>query len=165
MLKFADYAAIKLLFKNGYSKRAIARLTRHDRETVNNGHQRVSRNSAQRLRWRSARAVQRGIAGHTRLARRTSEDEPAGDLRHALHQRTAQTLSRCTVWLIIGQVARAAGLEQLEIHPHMLRHSCGYVLVNSGTDIRIIQGYLGHRTILSTVRYTALDRRRFAKLF
>jgi hypothetical protein len=35
MLKFADYAAINLLFKNGYSKRAIAHLTNHDRETVN----------------------------------------------------------------------------------------------------------------------------------
>jgi type 1 fimbriae regulatory protein FimB len=53
----------------------------------------------------------------------------------------------------------------LDIHPHMLRHSCGYALVNKGTDIRIIQGYLGHRSISSTVRYTALDSRRFAKLF
>jgi hypothetical protein len=35
MLKFADYAIINLLFKNGYSKRAIARFTNHDRETVN----------------------------------------------------------------------------------------------------------------------------------
>jgi integrase len=32
-------------------------------------------------------------------------------------------------------------------------------------DIRIIQGYLGHRSISSTVRYTKLDGRRFAKLF
>jgi type 1 fimbriae regulatory protein FimB len=74
-------------------------------------------------------------------------------------------LSRCTVWLMIGQVAIAAGLEHLEIHPHMLRHSCGYALVNKGTDIRIIQGYLGHRSISSTVRYTKLDSKRFAKLF
>lgn len=74
-------------------------------------------------------------------------------------------LSRCTVWLMIGQTARAAGLEHLEIHPHMLRHSCGYALVNKGTDIRIIQGYLGHRAISSTVRYTKLDSKRFAKLF
>ena len=74
-------------------------------------------------------------------------------------------LSRCTVWLMISQVAKAAGLEHLEIHPHMLRHSCGYALVNKGTDIRIIQGYLGHRSISSTVRYTMLDSRRFAKLF
>ena len=34
MLKSADYAAIHLLFKNGHSKRAIARLTNHDRNTV-----------------------------------------------------------------------------------------------------------------------------------
>jgi hypothetical protein len=34
MLKSADYAAIHLLFKNGHSKRAIAHLTNHDRETV-----------------------------------------------------------------------------------------------------------------------------------
>jgi len=38
-------------------------------------------------------------------------------------------------------------------------------LVNKGTDIRIIQGYLGHKAISSTVRYTTLDSRRFAKLF
>jgi hypothetical protein len=42
---------------------------------------------------------------------------------------------------------------------------CGYALVNKGTDIRIIQGYLGYRSISSTVRYTKLDSRRFAKLF
>src|SRR6266404_1840228 len=64
-------------------------------------------------------------------------------------------LSRCTVWLMIGRLATAAGLEHLDIHPHMLRHSCGYALVNKGTDIRIIQGYLGHKAISSTVRYGA----------
>ena len=74
-------------------------------------------------------------------------------------------LSRCTVWLMIGQTAKAAGLEALEIHPHMLRHSCGYALINKGTDIRIIQAYLGHRSISSTVRYSNLDSKRFAKLF
>jgi len=74
-------------------------------------------------------------------------------------------LSRCTVWLMIGQAAKAAGLEALEIHPHMLRHSCGYALINKGTDIRIIQAYLGHRSISSTVRYSNLDSKRFAKLF
>ena len=74
-------------------------------------------------------------------------------------------LSRITVWHMIGLVAKAAGLEHLAIHPHMLRRSTGYFLVNKGTDIRIIQAYLGHRAISSTVRYTTLDSRRFAKLF
>jgi type 1 fimbriae regulatory protein FimB len=73
-------------------------------------------------------------------------------------------LSRITVWLIISQVAQAAGLEHLDVHPHMLRHSCGYALINKGVDVRTIQGYLGHKSISSTVRYTKLDSRRFAKL-
>jgi integrase len=67
--------------------------------------------------------------------------------------------------ILVREVARVAGLEHLAIHPHMLRHSCGYSLVNRGIDIRSIQGYLGHRSITSTTRYTALDSRRFAKFF
>jgi type 1 fimbriae regulatory protein FimB len=74
-------------------------------------------------------------------------------------------LSRITVWHMIGLVAKAAGLAHLSIHPHMMRHSTGFNLVNKGTDIRTIQGYLGHRSISSTVRYTKLDSKRFAKLF
>ena len=38
----------------------------------------------------------------------------------------------------------------------MLRHACGFKLANDGHDTRAIQAYLGHRSIISTVRYTAL---------
>ena len=31
----------------------------------------------------------------------------------------------------------------MKIHPHMLRHACGYKLANDGVDTRTIQGYLG----------------------
>jgi integrase len=47
------------------------------------------------------------------------------------------------------------------VHSHMLRHSCGYKLANDGQDTRAIQQYLGHRSIASTVRYTALAPDRF----
>jgi Site-specific recombinase XerD len=47
----------------------------------------------------------------------------------------------------------------------MLRHACGYNLANRGADTRLIQDYLGHRSIQSTVRYTALASNRFANLF
>jgi site-specific recombinase XerD len=91
-------------------------------------------------------------------------DPPAGVDTLFISERR-KPLSRVTVWHMIGLVAKAAGLEHLSIHPHMLRHSTGFNLVNKGTDIRIIQGYLGHRSISSTVRYTKLDSKRFAKLF
>jgi site-specific recombinase XerD len=43
----------------------------------------------------------------------------------------------------------------------MLRHACGFKLANDGHDTRAIQTYLGHRSIMSTVRYTALTPTRF----
>jgi site-specific recombinase XerD len=39
----------------------------------------------------------------------------------------------------------------------MLRHACGFKLANDGHDTRAIQAYLGHRSIMSTIRYTVLD--------
>jgi len=39
------------------------------------------------------------------------------------------------------------------VHPHMLRHTCGYLLANKGHEIRSLQAYLGHKNIQHTVRY------------
>jgi integrase len=47
------------------------------------------------------------------------------------------------------------------IHPHMLRHACGYKLANDGQDTRAVQHYLGHKNIQHTVRYTELSPERF----
>lgn len=49
----------------------------------------------------------------------------------------------------------------LTVHPHMLRHACGYHLAERGNDTRLIQDYLGHRNIRHTVRYTAANAARF----
>jgi type 1 fimbriae regulatory protein FimB len=98
------------------------------------------------------------------LLERAKMEPPAGCDTLFVSERR-RPLSRCTVWVMIGQVAKAASLEHLSVHPHMLRHSTGFNLVNKGTDTRTIQGYLGHRSISSTVRYTKLDSKRFANLF
>jgi type 1 fimbriae regulatory protein FimB len=74
-------------------------------------------------------------------------------------------LSRATVWALIQKYAQAAGLDALKVHPHMLRHACGYDLANRGADTRLIQDYLGHQNIQHTVRYTQLAPNRFAHLF
>ena len=56
---------------------------------------------------------------------------------------------------LLSRIASDSSLE-FSIHPHMLRHSCGYKLVNDGHSLRTIQHYLGHRNIQNTVRYTEL---------
>ena len=50
---------------------------------------------------------------------------------------------------------------QFSVHPHMLRHACGFKLANDGRDTRAIQHYLGHKNIMHTVRYTELSPDRF----
>ncbi len=57
----------------------------------------------------------------------------------------------------VGKLARIP----FPVHPHMIRHSTGYKLVNDGVDIRMIQDFLGHRNIQHTVRYTELSKSRF----
>ena len=64
----------------------------------------------------------------------------------------------------VERAGKAAGFG-MKIHPHMLRHACGYKLANDGVDTRTIQAYLGHKSIQHTVRYTELAPTRFKSLF
>jgi site-specific recombinase XerD len=64
---------------------------------------------------------------------------------------------------MVERAARTAGFD-MKIHPHMLRHSCGYNLANDGVDTRTIQSYLGHKSIQHTVRYTELAPTRSREL-
>ena len=60
---------------------------------------------------------------------------------------------------MVARVGEAAKLKS--VHPHMLRHACGYALANRGHDTRALQAYLGHKNIQHTVRYTELSPMRF----
>jgi type 1 fimbriae regulatory protein FimE len=69
-------------------------------------------------------------------------------------------LSASTARKIIVRAGVVAGFP-FSIHPHMLRHACGFYLANKGFDTRSIQHYMGHRNIQHTVRYTELTSERF----
>jgi type 1 fimbriae regulatory protein FimB/type 1 fimbriae regulatory protein FimE len=57
----------------------------------------------------------------------------------------------------LGKVAKMP----FAVHPHMLRHACGFKLANDGHDTRALQHYLGHKNIQHTVRYTEMAADRF----
>ena len=61
---------------------------------------------------------------------------------------------------LVSRLGVAAKLE-FPVHPHMLRHACGFHLANRGVDTRSLQSYLGHKNIQHTVRYTELSPTRF----
>jgi integrase len=61
---------------------------------------------------------------------------------------------------LFGRIGARAEMP-FPIHPHMLRHGCGYALANAGHDTRPLQAWLGHKNIQHTVRYTELAPDRF----
>jgi integrase/recombinase XerC len=64
----------------------------------------------------------------------------------------------------IKRWAAAAGLE-VDVHPHMLRHSFASHVLQSSGDLRAVQEMLGHASIASTQVYTHLDFQHLAKVY
>jgi len=73
-------------------------------------------------------------------------------------------MTRSTVNKLITRAGQEAKF-RFPVHPHMLRHACGYYLANKGVDTRTIQDYLGHVSITHTVRYTELSPHKFKGLW
>jgi integrase len=109
----------------------------------------------------------------------------SNDSTHTLEPDTARLLKRLKVesdspYVFVSErggpmsvdavqaIAKRAGLEAglgFRVHPHMLRHACGFALANqegTANDTRLIQQYLGHRDIKNTVIYTTLSQRRLS---
>ena len=126
------------------------------------------------LRWESidlktallhVRRLKQGIAAahplhgpELRALRKLQQAQPG--LPYVFLSERGSPLSDRTIRHIILRAGLDAQLP-FPVHPHMLRHACGFYLANKGIDTRAIQQYLGHRHIQHTVRYTELAPQRF----
>lgn len=85
------------------------------------------------------------------------------DSYHLFVNERGDCLSVGAIAKIIKRAGELADLP-LPVHPHMLRHSCGYYLAEQGLPTRDIQEYLGHKNIQHTVKYTAANPARFDRI-
>jgi hypothetical protein len=97
-------------------------------------------------------------ARESRALRKLLREAPTSPLVFILERRAP--LSAAGHQRMVARAGVAAKFTFL-FHSHMLRHACGFKLANDGHDTHAIQAYLGHRSIMSTVRYTALTPNRF----
>jgi integrase/recombinase XerD len=73
--------------------------------------------------------------------------------------RHGKKLTTQRVWQIVKEIAVLTGT-QVNVYPHLLRHSFATHLLANGADLRIIQELLGHADISTTQIYTHVDQSR-----
>ena len=97
-------------------------------------------------------------ASELRALRKLKRDYPASP--NVFTTERTGPLTASTVRKLVARAGQTAGIA-FPVHPHMLRHACGFKLANDGHDTRAIQQYMGHRNIQHTVKYTELTPARF----
>ncbi len=71
-------------------------------------------------------------------------------------------LERVAVWMLVKKYALVAGLHG--VHPHVLRHSFATDLLRGGCDLRTVQEFLGHASVVTTQIYTHVDKSRMREV-
>ena len=61
-------------------------------------------------------------------------------------------LDRGAISKLLERLGKIAGIE-MKVHPHMLRHGCGYFMAVQGLPLYTIQSHLGHRDASNTLIY------------
>ncbi|MCZ4270642.1 tyrosine-type recombinase/integrase [Rhodobacteraceae bacterium G21628-S1] len=115
------------------------------------------------LRLKNGLSVEQPVAGEELRAIKRWLARREDALPRLLVSERKQPLTRQAVNYIVGRAGSRAGLDR--VHPHMLRHSCGFALANKGRDLRVIQDYLGHRDSRHTAHYTRTAAHRFDDLW
>jgi len=152
-----NFAMILLAYRHGFRASELVELRVADVDfragTIHCRRRKGSKSTVHPMKRDELEAIERVL--------RDREVDPRD---YVFRSERGEKLTRYAFWRIVSEAGKRAGLP-MKVYAHMLRHATGYYLANKGCDLRLIQDYLGHRQIQNTVRYTALNAKRFEGLW
>jgi type 1 fimbriae regulatory protein FimB/type 1 fimbriae regulatory protein FimE len=87
-------------------------------------------------------SVQPMTGAEIRALRRVKKEQDT-ELRYVFTSERGAPFTTNGFFKLLSRAAALIGMS--DVHPHLLRHGCGFKLVNQGTDTRSLAAYLGHR--------------------
>ena len=149
-----DHLLIMMMYRHGFRVTELVNVTLDDIDL------RRARIWVRRLK--GSLSTEHPIAGDELRAIKRYLKERDSQLPWLFVSERKQQMSRKTVNRMFERLGERVGLH---VHPHKLRHSCGYYLADKKTDFRVIQDYLGHRDPKHTMIYTRIAGSRFEGLW
>ncbi len=111
------------------------------------------------LRWRNLVDGVANITGKggktrvVRLSRGTWDELAALRSAEAIGEDFVFPMSAVNAWKRVKRAAQLAGVTDVPVSPHFLRHSHGTHALRRGADLATVRDTLGHASIATTSRY------------
>src|ERR1700729_1401485 len=86
------------------------------------------------------------------------------DSPYVFHSTHKKKMTTDGLYWLITKWGRVANI-QVHVHTHMLRHTSATTLINKDVPAHVVQAWMGHKNIKSTMIYLHLDPRKFNGIF
>ena len=157
-LDMRDLAMLELLYASGLRVSELANATL-DQLSFEEGFIRVTGKGNKTRIVPVGRAARESVARWLETGRPKLVTKKTGS--HIFIGIRGTRLTTTRIEQIVQARARAV---DLEVYPHLLRHSFATHLLSGGADLRVIQEMLGHADIATTQIYTHVDKARLKQV-
>lgn len=151
-LALRDAAIVEVLLATGLRVGELVALSTRDVDEADRTLTVIGKGQRQRLAFITDDAAWMSFARYYHQRRSTPSPLASLFLNHRRNPLTEQGVA-----YVIRKAARSAGIVR-RVTPHMLRHTAATLLLRSGADLRVVQEFLGHASVVTTQRYTHLSR-------